>query len=136
MEIDGKCHCGAIRYVAQVNPDEVIICHCTDCQTLSGAPYRISVAAPIRELRVIGDPRAYCKCADSGREVTTTFCPDCGTSLWSHGEGRDFVFLRTGSITQRADLPPTKQGFCRSAAPWAMDIRAIPRVPPPPRIDG
>ena len=39
MHIDGGCHCGAIAYTAEVNADNVIICHCSDCQTISGAPY-------------------------------------------------------------------------------------------------
>ena len=46
MKIDGGCHCGAIRYEAEINPDNVIICHCTDCQAMSGAPYRVNV--PVR----------------------------------------------------------------------------------------
>jgi len=37
MIIDGGCHCGQFSYRAEVDPDTVIICHCTDCQTLSGS---------------------------------------------------------------------------------------------------
>jgi hypothetical protein len=46
MHIDGACHCGKVTYEAEVNPEKVIICHCTDCQTISGAPYRVNV--PVR----------------------------------------------------------------------------------------
>jgi hypothetical protein len=133
MKIDGACHCGAIRYEAEADPESVVICHCTDCQTFAGAPYRVSVAVPLRTLDLRGQPKAYAKTADSGRRVDVTFCPDCGTALWSHGEGRDFVFLRLGTIRQRAQLPPKRQGFCASAQPWAMDIRDVPeagRAPP------
>jgi hypothetical protein len=34
MKIDGSCHCGYVRYQAEVDPAQVEICHCTDCQTL------------------------------------------------------------------------------------------------------
>jgi hypothetical protein len=40
MKIDGACHCGYITYRAEIDPDKVLICHCTDCQTLSGTAYR------------------------------------------------------------------------------------------------
>ena len=40
MKIDGGCHCGYIAYEAEVDPDKVRICHCTDCQTLSGSAFR------------------------------------------------------------------------------------------------
>ena len=40
MRVDGSCHCGAITYEAEVDPEKVMICHCTDCQTLSGSSFR------------------------------------------------------------------------------------------------
>jgi hypothetical protein len=39
MKIDGGCHCGYITYVAEIDPDKVGICHCTDCQTLWVPPF-------------------------------------------------------------------------------------------------
>jgi hypothetical protein len=134
MIVDGSCHCGAIRYQADVNPDTSIICHCTDCQTISGAPFRVNVAASTRTLQVTGEPKTYTKRGDSGAEVTTAFCGTCGAALYSgKGEAPKFVFLRLGAIRQRADLPPKAQGFCTSAMPWAMDITGIPQVSSKPR---
>ena len=40
MKIDGACHCGDITYEADIDPENVVICHCTDCQTLSGSAFR------------------------------------------------------------------------------------------------
>lgn len=31
MRVTGACQCGAIRYEAEVDPQAVGICHCTDC---------------------------------------------------------------------------------------------------------
>lgn len=45
MKIDGACHCGDIRFEAEVDPGKVLICHCSDCQTLSGSAYRSVVPA-------------------------------------------------------------------------------------------
>jgi hypothetical protein len=39
MEIDGSCHCGEIRYKAEVNPDNVIICHCTIARPCQEEPF-------------------------------------------------------------------------------------------------
>ena len=41
----GSCHCGRIRYEGDVDPALVTICHCTDCQKLSGTGYRIGAPA-------------------------------------------------------------------------------------------
>ena len=45
MKIDGGCHCGYITYSAEIDPEDVGICHCTDCQTLTGTAFRTSVRA-------------------------------------------------------------------------------------------
>jgi len=42
MKVEGKCHCGQITYEAIVDPEKVTVCHCTDCQMLSGSAYRAS----------------------------------------------------------------------------------------------
>ena len=36
MRIDGACHCGAITVEGEADPEQVVICHCTDCQTGTG----------------------------------------------------------------------------------------------------
>jgi hypothetical protein len=128
MHIDGACHCGKISYQAEVDPDRVIICHCTDCQTISGAPYRVNVPVAANEFRLKGEPKTYVKQADSGREITTAFCGECGAALYSTRPEAQFLNLRLGAVRQRAQLAPKAQGFCGSAMPWAMDISAVHRL--------
>ena len=46
MKVDGACHCGFIKIEAEVDPQKVTICHCTDCQSGTGSAFRISVPTP------------------------------------------------------------------------------------------
>jgi hypothetical protein len=46
MKIDGRCHCGAIAYEAVIDVGQVLISHCEDCQSFSGAPFRVRILAP------------------------------------------------------------------------------------------
>jgi hypothetical protein len=131
MHIDGACHCGRVSYEAEVDPERVIICHCTDCQTISGAPYRVNVPVSKELFRLSGEPKTYVKRRDSGHEVTTAFCGNCGAALYS--AGADWMNLRLGAVKQRAELAPKSQGFCRSAMPWAMDITSVRRHRDPPQ---
>ena len=132
MKIDGGCHCGRISYEADINPDYVIICHCTDCQTLSGAPYRVTVPVKAENFKLHGQPKIYIKTADSGNKRALAFCSDCGSAIYSTSlENRVVFSLRLGTVNQRAQLAPKHQGWCRSALPWAMDIGHIPRAPDP-----
>jgi hypothetical protein len=48
MIVHGRCHCGAIAY--EVEAGNVNICHCLDCQTLTGPAFRSNVMRPPRGL--------------------------------------------------------------------------------------
>jgi len=129
MKIVGGCHCGSITYEAEINPEKVSVCHCTDCQTGSGSAYRTNVQCERDTFKVLtGEPKVYVKTAESGNKRAQGFCADCGTPLFSTTvSDRQVYVLRVGSIRQRAQLRPRSQGWCRSAQPWSMDISALPR---------
>ena len=131
MHIDGGCHCGNITYEADIDPDAVTICHCTDCQTLTGTAYRVNVRVRKENLRMSGGvPKVYIKTAESGNKRAHAFCADCGTPIYSTSVDADpkEYGLRVGTARQRAQLPPKKQGWCRSAMPWSMNIEALPKT--------
>jgi hypothetical protein len=126
MNIDGACHCGAISFTAEIDPSRVMICHCTDCQILSGAPFRAVVSAPIETLVVRGEPKRYVKVAESGNRRAQVFCPDCATPLFATApENATSVVIRLGCVTQRAELVPSAQIWQRSALPWLAQLARI-----------
>ena len=130
MKIDGSCHCGKIAYQAEVDPNAARICHCTDCQTLSGSAYRANVSAPAESFKLLrGAPKVYIKTADSGAKRAHGFCQDCGTPIYAAAPVNPTSYsLRLGAIEQGAELHPTRQIWCRSALPWAMDLTSIEQL--------
>ena len=128
MKIDGTCHCGAIAYEAEVDPAKASICHCGDCQTLSGAPFRASVPAKAEDFRILkGQPRTYVKVAESGNRRAQGFCGDCGSPVYATSADDPKVYnLRLGGIKQRTQIPAQRQIWCESALDWAQDVSALP----------
>jgi hypothetical protein len=127
MHIDGACHCGRIRFEAEVDPAQVSVCHCTDCQTLSGTAFRVSVPAGREDFRLLsGEPKRYVKVAESGNRRVQGFCAECGTPIYATNEGKAEVYnLRVGAIRQRAELPPLLQIWHRSAQNWVDGLGAV-----------
>jgi hypothetical protein len=41
----GRCLCGATRYAISSPPLLIYACHCTDCQTASGASFTLTLVA-------------------------------------------------------------------------------------------
>ena len=35
---EGGCHCGAVRYTCNKEPELTFYCHCKDCQKTTGSP--------------------------------------------------------------------------------------------------
>lgn len=129
MQIDGQCHCGKITFEADIDPEAVSVCHCTDCQTLTGSPFRVTAVCSGADVRLTGGtPKIYGKRGDNGQMRFQHFCADCGSPLFTSGEGdrADDWGIRWGSIRQRDKLRPTRQIWCRSAAVW---IDAVPLLP-------
>lgn len=127
MKIDGGCHCGRISYEAEIDPATVTLCHCTDCQTLTGTAYRTAVpAAKAAFVLSGGPPKIYLKTAESGAKRVQAFCPECGTPIYSCATGDASVYMiRVGTARQRAELTPRSQIWCRSALGWVMDLKSI-----------
>ena len=131
MKIDGACHCGKIAYEAEIDPDTVLICHCTDCQTLSGSAFRTIVPARQENFRLLtGAPKTYIKTADNGAARAQTFCPECGSPLYatSVGDGPKIFNIRLGTARQRGVLTPRKQVWSRSARDWVTGIGTVERI--------
>ena len=130
MKVHGRCHCGSIRYEAEVDPSRVQACHCSDCQVFSGSPFRVSVAAPSESFRILaGSPKKYIKTAESGNKRVQAFCAECGSPIYSSAvESPAMYSLRVGGLRERDQLPPQKQIWCRSSVDWGMDLTDIPKV--------
>jgi hypothetical protein len=128
MKIDGHCHCGRIAFEAEVDPIALNICHCTDCQMLTGSAFRANVSAPAAHFVLrSGSPKSYIKTAESGNQRRHAFCGDCGTPIFACAiENPDSYSLRVGTITQRAELSPRRQIWLRSALPWIDTLAGVP----------
>ncbi len=131
MQVEGQCHCGAIAYEATIDPGKATVCHCNDCQSFSGAPFRASVPARAENFHIRkGAPPVYVKVADSGARRAQGFCGDCGTPIYATSADDPRVYnLRLGAIKQRAQIAPLRQIWCKSALDWAQDIHSLPGVP-------
>ena len=129
MKVSGSCHCGAITVEGEADPEKVVICHCTDCQTGTGSAFRVSVPIPGTAFRMTGQPTGYVKTtSESGNPRVQAFCPKCGSPIYSTspGEGVQPAYMvRVGILRQRREFLPKKQNWFRSSLPWLSGIGAI-----------
>lgn len=138
MKVDGQCHCGHVRFEAEIDPEQVVICHCTDCQALSGTAFRVAALTRKGGFRLLaGQPKIYRKVAESGSIRLQSFCPECGSPISSTAEGDEpkAHSIRVGTLRQRAQLVPKLQLWCRSSLGWVSGLSEIPALATQPAFD-
>ncbi len=115
-----------------------MICHCTDCQTLSGSAFRTVAFACEGTFKLLsGKLKIYVKTGESGTKRPQSFCPECGTPIYSStiGEGPKVHVIRVGTARQRDQLVPKVQLWCRSSQIWLNDLSTVPKIEKQPVFD-
>ncbi|NQX87678.1 MAG: GFA family protein [Halioglobus sp.] len=99
MKMTGGCYCGNIRYEAEGEPIMRALCHCRECQYISGGAANVALAMPLSGFRyTLGKPRDF-KRSDLESPVIRSFCPDCGTSLTSQPPAiPGIIILKVGTL--------------------------------------
>jgi len=131
MKINGGCYCGFITYEGEIDPEKVTICHCTDCQMLSGTAFRIVAPVPDVNFKMLsGQPTIYVKTGESGNKREQAFCPRCGSPIYATapGNGPKAYNIRAGTIRQRDQLVPKSQIWSRSKQRWLNDLANVQAV--------
>lgn len=126
MKIDGACHCGEIAFEAELDPDRVGICHCSDCQALSASAFRTVAIVTDSSFELLrGKPNEYVKTGDSGNRRIQAFCPTCGSGLYATNvdEGPKLYNIRLGTVRQRNELIPKFECWHPSALEWLPDLK-------------
>ena len=105
----GGCLCGTSRYEIVAAPLTLYACHCTDCQTVSGASFTLILvvtrdAIAVRE----GSPEPYERARADGRKKTIFRCPLCLTALWgARIEASNLATVYAGTLDGSAALDST-----------------------------
>lgn len=129
ININGSCHCGEVEFEAVVDANKVMLCHCTDCQKLSGTAFRsVVISAPNGLTFTKGKTKEYIKIAESGNERAQGFCQNCGSAIYATSvdtENRVYG-IRVGCVEQRNELTPKCQIWGHSSVPWLNKIADLP----------
>jgi hypothetical protein len=135
MTVTGGCLCKALRYEIAAEPVATRTCWCRVCQYIAAGSATVNAAFPKSALKLSGEARDYRSIADSGSVMHRSFCPSCGTHLFSEAESRPhLVFVRAGTLDDPELARPMATIWAHRAPSWACIDESIPRIdgqPPP-----
>lgn len=129
----GGCLCGAIRFRVSAEPVGTRYCWCRTCQHIAAGNATVNVVVPTNALSVEGQPSVYESTADSGATMRRSFCPTCGSHLFSQSSGRPHLtVVRAGGFDDPEVALPAAAIWVGSAPSWACipeDMQTFPAQP-------
>jgi hypothetical protein len=83
--LNGSCHCGAIAYTVEVDPEAAMTCNCSICSRL-GAVWAFGPKAKFKLTKGEGRLGDY---KFNKHVLHHRFCPSCGIESYAEGKGPD-----------------------------------------------
>ena len=135
MTQEGGCVCGATRYAVSGEPLSVHACHCTDCQTLSGSAFGLSMILKEADIRLTRGETAVDRYSANDNTAHRHHCTTCGTAVWfSSPDYPGIIALKPGTLDDTSTLRPVAHLWFRSAQPWLKLDDGLPVYPTQPAL--
>lgn len=114
-KLKGSCRCGGIHYESNSEPTKLVASNCRHGHRHPKATVAVSVGIPERSLRVRGlIPSVYEDARPSGSVVMRSFCPECGTPLFTETDSEPtMIFIKAATLDGDVWMQP--QVFYNSA---------------------
>ncbi|HLK35161.1 MAG TPA: GFA family protein [Polyangiaceae bacterium] len=126
--VTGGCLCGAVRYEYDGPVGPATYCHCADCRRVTGSAFNVGVRFERARFRLLqGVPKTFTKVGGSGRTIERSFCPSCGSPLYTAApQSPAFVWVKAGSLDAGASIEPVDQIWTESRVPWGTVTPDLP----------
>jgi hypothetical protein len=122
-KLNGRCLCGEVTWTYEGEIARSLVCHCTDCQRATSAPFAAFVGLRPEGLVWSGPITRF----ESSPQTWRNFCSVCGTRLTFRSDkwpGEVHVYAAT--LDPSHTYRPTAQVMLRSRADWLDDLPSIP----------
>lgn len=108
----GSCLCGAVRFTVRGEPYKSGLCHCSDCRHITGSAFLAYADWRPDQFETTGKVSIY-----QGR----SFCPVCGSRLFSFGENQVEIYL--GALDDAPNgIAPDTEGWTFRREHWLPAI--------------
>lgn len=105
-----------------------MICHCYQCQALTGTAFTYNWLVPRENVALHGEPKYSTFTQELGFEVKYAFCPDCSTVIIKQCETevfKPFYLVQAGTIAKEALVKggePDEECWVSRKANWLKEV--------------
>ena len=125
-EARGRCHCGAVRFVARFPSRFACHCHCESCRRAHGAAFVTWVGFPSDQVTIERGADLLAT-HESSPGTARKFCSRCGTKLFfesARWPGETHVVR--AAFDDPPDREPEGHAFYGEHVAWLPALRDVP----------
>ncbi|MGI9509643.1 MAG: GFA family protein [Geminicoccaceae bacterium] len=123
----GNCLCGKVTISISGEPHMSANCHCLSCQKTSGAGHAFHLMFNSDQVVITGETKGYQRMSEGGNQVTTYFCPECGSPTHGITSGYpDMITLRAAILDESDGLSPQATVFKKHLRGWDNVAEGVP----------
>ena len=122
------CNCGQLQLTCEGEPARISICHCLACQRRTGAAFGYQAWFERPKITAIsGRSTEFKRVADSGKSVTSRFCPVCGSTVYWEAElFPGLIAVAVGALADPAFPAPKHAVWERRRHGWLGFLADMP----------
>ncbi|MBD5770156.1 GFA family protein [Marinomonas colpomeniae] len=125
--INGSCLCGQCRYKASGNLFDVMYCHCSNCQKITGSAFAIYGGVSQDDFEWLCD-LSKVREFHSSQYVCRYFCNSCGSMISAiDKKEKNTVYLSIGLLDSDTAIVPEYHQYVSSKAEWYKIIDNLPQ---------
>ncbi|CAI6049325.1 unnamed protein product [Clonostachys chloroleuca] len=129
----GSCICNKITFSYTGEPKKTVLCHCRQCQKLSGSAYTYCFLVPREDFKwTSGSPKAGSFVQESGIIVDYSFCPDCGTIMTKQSDKEDFkpfYIVQAGTVDgDETKKKPDVEFWVSRKVDWVQPVQGVEQM--------
>lgn len=122
--LTGGCLCGAVRYQVNNQFSKFYLCHCQQCQQLTGSAFAANIFTSAENINWLTSCENISYYEHASREFSKAFCSTCGCGLPFVNKSGQFLIIPAGSLFDKVENIPQANIFVNEQAHWLNDALA------------
>ncbi len=124
--IKGSCLCGEITFTLERDFSQFHLCHCTQCQKISGSAHVSNLFTRPDNIQWLTGESLVKRYDVPGRTITNAFCSDCGAAVPYASKSGKALVVPAGCLDESPGITPNDHIFWAEKADWYEEGQSAP----------
>lgn len=124
--VEGRCLCGAVRFVIDGDLPETRLCYCENCRRANGTVFSANIRV-LRERYTLVSGGEAVREYESSPGVFRAFCTKCGSPVHARVEREpEAIRIRLGALPGNVGVTISAHVWTRSKPVWYEIVDELP----------